>query len=1305
MPSESFRNTQHLSPDLEHIDDSETKKSPKRRIAIIDTSDALEEQARDMAEEKLTEAEGNLTGIKGTFSKIWKHNLFREYYRQKEIARAKKSISESGNLYIGENADQTVHDSAMNTVVDRFIQEHEEAIHTDVGEERRITDNENIDDAFINVSVRDLIREFATGNINEESFHEERNRIIADATGFSGKKLENAVNHTDNLFEIARQAKIAVEHGASIDAIDQEVEVIIGKAKIGVRTESKYSTVDRISAKIQSSKIGQFVNETTIATGVAIAYSVTAGLFERLARSKALAWGTFGASALIGGAVAGARESVQVEDERKQHSRERAKGKIMTPDMERRSEFEKVIYNTIPAKSLSESLRNISETIITPEEFFRAVAILADAESRIKLSDTERIDLLSYSDFKSIEQERLTLDIARAEAKVKLRHLIESNTITLPYDESFDELYASTLDVKSIELREGDTGMEVRDRLFSKMKRKKVAGAVLKGVATGLVIGGAIQETAAFFNDTKDGLYERVVGMGSDQTPKSVTALEGLRRWIMGEEPGVRAVTSAILPDGSTINLPAGVVLVAHPDVPGQFTFTKDGEIISEKIEFKDGNLTQASEDLLQKAGVDVTESITHIEQPTQITYTPQEAVKQHPDLFTQIHRNFWYDNNTAAFDRNELKLHWGGENNTGIDANGNYAFNIGKMDPDGSTFKNLSVDAQEAMREGKLKMLLSLSRDSQFNVVEVPIDSQGNAIIDPKSNIAQLFFKNEGGHVTFVGKFAEVGHQITPGADGIAQYEVLATHTGAGVEKVTEIGNVVVDTPVTSFGVLDQEPYVEPPMFLPVFGRTPLETSNNKKNRSMSPFPYYYGYGEGHNMESWAQDFSPRLKENPTALLHPKGEINWYFENQQKRYPNYLEQELKPLEEQSKEKMSTSVEAAICLAVAGHQEHANIYRALETYRVQKNKDGQSVWDGTNSKFEIFVYVNWPKGTDPKLTIDEINRFKQEHPEVLLRVYEEEITNGKVEVGWYKKKAFDLALRKHTERNTDKDILLIANDADMVYTSPQYLENIRTTMNDNSSEKLDALMGRYDLDPHVYEKYPIFHATMRFWQFMEATMRSKYGLIGTQGRNTILRGSSYAAVGGNRTRDFWADIEFGQLFGQARQENTLAYANSAWVMVDPRREIDKFKSGERIAYSWSDFNTRLVRGNKTTDNVSDNLDINVLANAAENNPLVLTFRNRLQEEVQAIITLFSKITPGYIETPEAETKHFADIKTLVERASGFMGLEMKLSQNATDELLITITSTEKLRKSLKEYKNKNRKETKLNFGNNRNPLL
>ena len=388
------------------------------KVAIVETGQALEEQARDIAESRMTASKEELRGIKGFFEKIWKHNLAREYYRQREIAKSKAEVQASKNLFAGEDGvGQYAHAEAMNAVVDRFVQEYEEAIHIDAGEERRKVGVENAEDTRLSTEVHALVKEYASGKIDEESFNAERSRIIAYATGLTGEQLASAVHHTDNMLEIAKQAKIAVEHGVSIDTIDQEIEIVIGKAKVGVRSEANMNSVDRIVAKMQASKLGRFVNETTIATGVAIAYTATVGLSQRLASSSAFAWGTFGASALVGGAIAGMRESVRVEEERKQHARERAKGKEFTPDAERRTEMENLIYKTVSAKSLTESLTQIPESIQEEREYYRALNILAETESRIQMSDRDHVDLIAYSDFKTIEKERLELDIARAKAK------------------------------------------------------------------------------------------------------------------------------------------------------------------------------------------------------------------------------------------------------------------------------------------------------------------------------------------------------------------------------------------------------------------------------------------------------------------------------------------------------------------------------------------------------------------------------------------------------------------------------------------------------------------------------------------------------------------------------------------------------------------------------------------------------------------------------------------------------------------------------------------------------------------------
>jgi hypothetical protein len=1283
----------------------------KKRVAIVDTSSALEEQSRDIAEEKLTTAAGELHGVSGFVSKIWKHNLFREYYRQKEITKAKGDISLSGNLYAGEGANRTAHNEAMGNIVDRFTTDYDETIHTEAGEEKRVLDDATPEGQRLNLETRILIRDYASGIINEAAFRVERDRIVADATGLSGEQLRVAVNHTDNLLEIARQSKLAFEHGESLDAIDQEVEIVVGKAKLGVRTEAKYNTVDRIAAKLQSTRLGKFVNESTISAGVAIAYSLTVGLSQRLARSKVFAIGTLGASALLGGVIAGARESVKVADERRQHSRERAKGKEMDPSMKRREEMEETIYKTASASALTESITNLADNVTNDNDFLGAMNELAIAESRIKLSDTEKIDLLSYSDFKSVEKERLALDIARAQAKVKLRNLAQSGAFSTPSGQPFDDYYDSAVQAQSAFLRVGPEGMTAKDRVFQKMRRKKVAGAVFKAAVTGVVIGGVAQELGAFASDSKEGLFEHWLGNNGGHKPEGVTALDGLRRWVMGEHVPVRALHDSILPDGSKVTLPDGVEIAPNPKTPGEFLFTKDGEVVSDKIQFADGKLTEASEEILKQQGVDVGHSITYVNESHEVTTTTKGFANEHPELFKPIHRKFWYDNNTSIFDKNELRLHWGGQNGTGITVDGHYSFNVAKMTPDGSTFKDLSIQAQEEIKAGKLSMLLSLSRDTQMNAVEVPIDTSGNAIIDPESPVGKMFFKTTDGKLTFIGKFAEVAHQSGLAPDGAPQYEILATHVGAGIEAVpdqtvTTFTNTIVENPVTSFQVTDTEPYVTPFVPMPLFGRTPLERMRNGVPRPPVGPGGYYGYGEPPEAESWQENFSPRIRENPNAQLNPQEEVNWYFEDQENRNPGYAENELLPLHEQNPEKMGKNVEGVVCLAVAGHQEHKNIFRTLETYRVQQDKKGKSIWNGDKSKFEILVFVNWPEGKDPQLTLDEIERFKREHPEVPVRVYTEEITTGKIELGWYKKKVFDLGLKRHQERANGKDIILIANDADMVFSSPLYLESVREAMAKPENTSLDALVGRYDLDPNIYEKHPAFHTVMRFWQFMESAMRQKYAMVGTQGRNTIMRGSSYAAVGGNRTREFWADVEFGQLFDTARRrKDTVAYLNNSWVMVDPRREVDKFLSGEKVAHTWFDFNTREVRGTKSPYTTTSNLDAEALAGLPETDAEVITFKNRIEDEIKEIINVFfPPINQGYISSSDMAEKHFADVKELTEKAARLMGLKIEVTHDG-QKLELHILDTTELRKNLKDYKLKNRKEVKLNSRNRRNPLL
>ena len=67
----------------------------KLRLAFVDNSKAIDDQAVDAGEAKMTVDKGKA----GFFKKIWKHNLARNYYRQKEINTARQQILETGNVF------------------------------------------------------------------------------------------------------------------------------------------------------------------------------------------------------------------------------------------------------------------------------------------------------------------------------------------------------------------------------------------------------------------------------------------------------------------------------------------------------------------------------------------------------------------------------------------------------------------------------------------------------------------------------------------------------------------------------------------------------------------------------------------------------------------------------------------------------------------------------------------------------------------------------------------------------------------------------------------------------------------------------------------------------------------------------------------------------------------------------------------------------------------------------------------------------------------------------------------------------
>lgn len=803
-----------------------TKKSPEKiKIAFVDTSSSVEDEARDVADAKMTASKEETKGFKGFFKRVWKHNLFHEYYRQKEIIKAREKIVKSGNLYANETDDKSFDARAKEAVVEKFTLECEELIHEEAGEKK-----EKLGDSDLEKTIKDdikkTIREYAVGSLNEETFTEERNRILSRVKGARPDVIEKGSAFADNLCEVAKQVKQAIEHGQKLEELDLDFEVIIGKAKSGARTEAQFNAVDRITEKITKISRG-LVNEATVATAVSIAYTLGAKVGQRILGSRLFAYGTFGATAVMAGGIAAARESKRLEEERRQHFREMAQGKKFDADKSpRRKEMEEFRYQTRDAGAMIDELESGLYTYdkqgkrenrkLDQEEFESVLACLADAEARTKLSDRQKIDLISFSDTKKIEEERMKLDLMRAKSKVDLRKLVEQGTVRIPGGKTIDEYLNTLSETRMQEFIKGDAGLEKKNELFKKMKHKQVWKAGLKGFATGAVIGLAAQEIGAFFNKNQEGLIENLLNKPANAQELNAasgtahyTLAEHARRWIMGDFPKMDASNMhGLIVGGNHINLPEGADLVRNTD--GTYDLVRGEEVFGQHLKFNtDGTLTEEAKNALANNGVLIKSS--------EVLAGPKEILKMHENLTTKVHRTLWYDNDTPkpVFDKNELKLWWGGNHGTGIDAEGNYVLNMKHMMPDGSYHGKFSVDAQEAMQSGKMKMMFSLSQDTQNQVIEVPIDAHGNAIIDPSSETGKLLFGMDGnGHAIFKGRYAEVA-EILSSKEGVDQTRILATHEGMGLAT----GNV----PQTVFDVPGKYE-VDAPWVIPVVGRRPLE-------------------------------------------------------------------------------------------------------------------------------------------------------------------------------------------------------------------------------------------------------------------------------------------------------------------------------------------------------------------------------------------------------------------------------------------------------------------------------------------------
>lgn len=819
-----------------------------------------------------------------------------------------------------------------------------------------------------------------------------------------------------------------------------------------------------------------------------------------------------------------------------------------------------------------------------------------------------------------------------------------------------------------------------------------------------------------------------------------------------------------ITPQSGEILIQPSTGPLAGTEIPG--IFKSDGSL---HLDMPPGNNLDLKEvqQILEKTGFtgikveDTADQITTREIPGQ--EIPGETItkdvldyfrNQKPELnmVEKANRVEFLNNGTPEFDKAELRL-WLNANPDGtvdIDMSHMIRFNTLPEDINNDIITN--ADGSKIFRNMEFLITPNDAADQTRDVIKIVAGEDGHYKLPPGSDLNK-FFKIENGKVVQLARFIETAHLKRDDAGNILGRSIIATSVGEkGVGQITTttpttltptkyftgtnpgihtLDATLPDTHTYTLGLkppfsteIIPPPTVESALFIPI---------PSERMHPLEPMYTEYLYSSTSRSAEWQKEahggFSPNLLNNPDYIPRPSIDIPWYLENQRQKNPDYFRQ-LEQLNSQVAQQMHPDCEMATCIAVAGHQEDKNIYRTLQTLQVQRDTAGKSVWDSNNH--EVMLFVNWPQGTSPQNTLKEIERFQQDYKretgkDFPLRIFKYEVTNGKKELGLYKKMTFDLALLRHHQTAPNKELYITMNDADMVYTNPRYLNGMLSLAKEpqksiaqnswpSQLKTVDAILGRQDLDPEIYEKFPTFHAAMRYFEFMDSVVRSTSKSVYTQGRNTVIKGSTYAAIGGNRTTDFNADVEFGDLIKLARNyQPTILYSNANWVMVDPRREIGKFLKGEPVAGTWSDFNSFDVRGTNLNFGAYSDVDVEKLQNNPEE---IAKFEDRLTKEINILIKTFAPGIEGSIDLAKAYCERLgipptSTTEEIISKSLRFLGVNPKLQTNRLADGSISAIevilkddahpgiNTENLRTGLKRYKDEERKNTKIK----NNPLL
>jgi hypothetical protein len=1092
----------------------------------------------------------------------------------------------------------------------------------------------------LNGMVKDLVLSYARGEIDSEEFEVRRQSIVDSASSGNREVFLNNEFRTDNLFELAERLKAIADHDGALERFDSEFAVSIGNIKSTLKTEAQRSAVDRTIMWMQRTPVLNLITPESAAVVLAVVYSSSNEAARMISRSKLAAVSTFGATGLMAFAYGAVRRKTELDTDRQLHFVEMATGGVIGEGSRRRERMEQFRVETMSATSRTERINELtSRDLLSESETRELTELVAESTARIRLSDSERTDLIGYTSYENSDTERRDLYLANARGRATLRDIAERD------GSSLDDL----LDVRTESFR-ADLASEVeessRDYSRDRLRQVIISGGIAAGSA--LLIMGATSLGREFVSNLEfdDGISERVLG-----------PISAIRRMISGEREMIDSGSYNVEKIGeyATLRVPEGIDLVKNPDGTFDLFNTVDNEVIANHITIgSDGAIGVESREVLSGLGITLEETQRQISETITETkeVTAQDIIEGRAgslsEKFERVYRTLWYDNDTPRkFDLNELKLWWGGDGNTGLTENGDYVMDISHMTRGGSFHGSKSADFLQELKDGNLRLNFSLTQGTQRHVFSLPFDESGKAVIPHDSEIGDMLFDTVNGKAVFQGRFAEVA-QVVGQRDGHDVVRMLATYEGSGVnggtiETAREVFHNFVDNALEIPRSWD---YSIPP-FIPVWGRRPLESLEQKTLTDSTNV--YYGYGaEGLGLlghEEYVNRADRRLINNPDLDLSVDdlSYVEAYLQRQDSEYVNELTEMVEGAIEPNNN-------AKVVITIPAYMEGKNgsLEKTLEALTKVKGR----------SNFEVVIFENHTAGQERDNTGSIIEKYRQQHPDLHVTHLYHAFTE-KPSIGEVRKVMVDAVMLRKQKARIEQSQIIVSQDADLIDINSDYVDILIERFEREST--LDAIAGKWDFPMETYEKMPILHASQRLWQYFDIAFRN-YHLNAPEliGRNSAFRSGVYASIGGyNPEARVAEDLEIGWMVKHARRYDSkrVKYVNPASLVSNPRRAVAVLAQGGKLPEQYGDFHENEVVRNISLDELLE-----------QNNDMTL---QQLAMQVQAIYEFyqrFKRSKGGWMGPEEGKT-----IDKAFERAMRFLGVAYIIQNDR-----VVITNIEKL---------------------------